>query len=175
MIRRHPSLQYPPLVTMYAQMALTLRKRSDNFQRRGVHFQRHQDRANEDGPTSSPDEAPERTTAPERQQDQEVRVLKGPAQHTHDSIRKGTWVTAHDIRTLAASIDQGHQRIISAIQSNPHGRGGGVDPHNGAADVGGPSRRRARPAGSTGVKIRSPFENRLSVRPFYHRVPSFTH
>lgn len=88
---------------------------------------------------------------------------------------QGTWATANDIRTLAASIDQGHQRIISAIQSNNHSRGGGVDPRNGMANVdrsgvGTPSMRRARPAGSTGVRTRSPFENRLSVRAFCLRA-----
>ena len=93
-IRHHPNLRYPPLVTMYAQMVLTLRKQSDNIQRRGtpshsrVHFQGHQGRTEElDGETSSPDETPRRTTAPEQQQYEQVCTLKGSAQYEHDFIR----------------------------------------------------------------------------------------
>ena len=100
----------------------------------------------------------------------------------HDSVHlyQDAWATADDIRNLAASIDRGYERIISVIQSNPHGRGGGVDSHTNTAnddqpEIGGPSKWKTHRAGSTGVKTRSPFENRLSVSSLYPGVISLAH
>lgn len=77
-----------------------------------------------------------------------------------------------DIDNLAASISQGYERLMSAIQSSSHGGGHAARSHRNMENdnqQGSPRApvQKAPPAGSTGVQTRSPFENRLSVSVTY--------
>lgn len=83
MIRHHPNLRYPPLVTTCVYTAFAPRMRSDSIQHHGtrsrVHFQRDQDRAEGDGRTGTHGEVPRRTTPPEWQQHEQVCAVEVPS------------------------------------------------------------------------------------------------